>query len=265
MYTYPAGATGLDAAMPPWVLDGGYEAAFKRLRIRRRARRSRTRSRTPSTEWENLYLAAGSPDRVLLVEFKSDALKPLTGKTLAEVGEAARRGSGRHDHEPGARGSIARRHGLLHDVRGQHHASRSRCRGCRSAPTRRRWRRSRRSRSRRRTRAPTATSRACSGKYVRDEKVIPLEEAVRRLTGPAGDEPRARSAAASCAKGMFADVVVFDPATIADRATFEKPHQYAVGMRHVFVNGVAGAARTASTPARSRAARSGGRARSNAQ
>ena len=71
-------------------------------------------------DWENLYLAAGSPDRVLLVEFKSEALKPLTGKTLAEVGEAARRGSRRHDHEPRARGSIARRHGLLHDVGGQH-------------------------------------------------------------------------------------------------------------------------------------------------
>ena len=85
MYTYTAGATGLDAAMPPWVLDGGYEAAYKRLRgSRRRARRSPPRS-APAADWENLYLAAGSPDRVLLVEFKNDKLKPLTGKTLAEA------------------------------------------------------------------------------------------------------------------------------------------------------------------------------------
>ena len=85
MYTYTAGATGLDAAMPPWVLDGGYEAATNDCRIPHRVRKSPHAIRTPSPDWENLYLAAGSADRVLLVEFKSDALKPLTGKTLAEV------------------------------------------------------------------------------------------------------------------------------------------------------------------------------------
>ncbi len=86
MYTYTAGATGLDAAMPPWVLDGGYEEAYKRLQGSGDAQEDRaTPSRTPSQDWENLYLAAGSPDRVLLVDFKTEALKPLTGKTLAEV------------------------------------------------------------------------------------------------------------------------------------------------------------------------------------
>ena len=86
MYTYTAGATGLDAAMPPWVQDGGYDEAYKRLRDPDRcARRSPTAIRTGGTDWENLYLAAGSPDRVLLVGFKNEKLKPLTGKTLAEV------------------------------------------------------------------------------------------------------------------------------------------------------------------------------------
>src|SRR5687768_4370407 len=85
MYTYTAGATGLDASMPPWVLDGGYEAAFKRLRDPLIRKKIAAAIRTPSRDWENLYLAAGSPDRVLLVEFKTDALKPLTGKTLAEA------------------------------------------------------------------------------------------------------------------------------------------------------------------------------------
>ena len=101
---------------------------------------------------------------------------------------------------------------------------------------RRRWHRSCRSSNRRRIRAPTATSRGCSGKYVRDEKVIPLEEAIRQLTGlPATNLELDRRG--FLREGMFADVVVFDPQTIADRATFEKPHQFAIGMQHVFVNG----------------------------
>ena len=120
MYTYTAGATGLDASMPPWVLDGGYDAAYKRLADPATRKKIAKAIRTPSDDWENLYLAAGSPDRVLLVEFKSDALKPLTGKTLAEA--AKRRGEDPvdTDHEPGPRRSLTRRHGLLHDVRGQH-------------------------------------------------------------------------------------------------------------------------------------------------
>src|SRR5215203_321691 len=85
MYTYPAGATGLDASMPPWVLDGGYDALYPRLTNPDTRKKIAAAIRTPSNEWENLFLAAGSPDRVLLVEFKSDALKPLTGKTLAEA------------------------------------------------------------------------------------------------------------------------------------------------------------------------------------
>jgi N-acyl-D-amino-acid deacylase len=85
MYTYPAGATGLDASMPPWVLDGGYDALYPRLTNPETRKKIAAAIRTPSDEWENLFLAAGSPDRVLLVEFKSDALKPLTGKTLAEA------------------------------------------------------------------------------------------------------------------------------------------------------------------------------------
>ena len=85
MYTYPAGATGLDASMPPWVLDGGYEAAYKRLADPATRAKIAAAIRTPSDDWENLYRAAGSADRVQLVEFKSDKLKPLTGKTLAEA------------------------------------------------------------------------------------------------------------------------------------------------------------------------------------
>jgi N-acyl-D-amino-acid deacylase len=92
MYTYPASSTGLDAAMPPWVQEGGYDAWAERLKdpaIRERVKREMN---TPSDDWSNGYLAAGSPDNILLVSFKNEALKPLTGKTLAEV--AAMRGTG---------------------------------------------------------------------------------------------------------------------------------------------------------------------------
>ncbi|MCA1606616.1 MAG: amidohydrolase family protein, partial [Acidobacteria bacterium] len=85
MYTYPAGSTGLNASLPPWALDGGYEALFKRLQDPRTRQKIAEAVRTPTDEWENLYLNAGSPDRVLLVGFKTEKLKPLTGKTLAEV------------------------------------------------------------------------------------------------------------------------------------------------------------------------------------
>ena len=88
MYTYTAGATGLDAAMPPWVLDGGYDEAYKRLADPAIRKKIAQAVRTPSADWENLYLSAGSPDRLLLVEFKSEALKPLTGKTLEQVAKS---------------------------------------------------------------------------------------------------------------------------------------------------------------------------------
>ena len=132
------------------------------------AQRSDTRKKiaqaimTPTNDWENLFLAAGSPDRVLLVEFKSEALKPLTGKTLAEVAKTARRDPDRHDHEPGARRSPARRHRLFHDVGGQHQEADRAAVGVVRIGRRLDGAGSAVHSSRRRTRAPTATSRGCS-------------------------------------------------------------------------------------------------------
>src|SRR5438876_746029 len=85
MYTYPAGGTGLDACLPPWTEDGGYPALLKRLRDPATREKIAAEVRTPTDKWENLYLAAGSPDRILLCGFKSEKLKLLTGKSLAEV------------------------------------------------------------------------------------------------------------------------------------------------------------------------------------
>jgi N-acyl-D-amino-acid deacylase len=235
MYTYTAGATGLDAAMPPWVLDGGYEAAYRRLSdpvLRTQIARA---IRTPSTEWENLYLAAGSPDRVLLVEFKSEALKPLTGKTLAEA--AKLRGEDPIDTIMNLVLEDRSRVGTVYFMMSEDNIRRQ---------IRLPWVSFGSDAASMAPEPPFTKSSAhpraygnfarLLGRYVREEKLIPLHEAIRRLTGlPATNLELDRRGFLK--EGMFADVVVFDPATVADTATFEKPHQYAVGMKHVFVNG----------------------------
>ena len=236
MYTYEAGSTGLDASMPPWVLDGGYEAAYKRLSDPATRGKIARAIRTPSADWENLFLAAGSPDRVLLVEFKSDALKPLTGKTLAQA--AAARGEDPIDTIMNLVLEDRSRVGTVYFMMSEDNIRKqialpwvsfgSDAASMAPEPPF--------TKSSTHPRAYGNFARLL-GKYVRDEKVIPLQEAVRRLTGlPAtnlGLQDRGFIRA-----GGFADIVVFDPATIADTATFEKPHQYAVGMRQVFVNGM---------------------------
>jgi N-acyl-D-amino-acid deacylase len=236
MYNYPAGATGLDAAMPPWVLDGGYEQAFKRLKDPATRRKIAHAISTPSKDWENLYLAAGSPDRVLLVEFKSEALKPLTGKSLAEV--ARLRGESVTDTIMNLVLEDRSRVGTVYFMMSEDNIRKqirlpwvsfgSDAASMAPEPPF--------TRSSAHPRAYGNFARLL-GQYVREEKLILLEEAVRRLSGlPATNLALDRRG--FIREGMFADVVVFDPTQIADRATFEKPHQYAVGMSHVFVNGV---------------------------
>jgi N-acyl-D-amino-acid deacylase len=236
MYTYDAGSTGLDATMPPWVLNGGYGEARNRLSDPGTREKIAAAITTPSSEWENLYLAAGSADRVLLVGFKSEALKPLAGKTLAEV--AKLRGESVPDTIMNLVLEDQSRVGAVYFMMSEDNI-RKQMRlpwvsfgsdGGSMAPE------LPFTRSSTHPRAYGNVARLL-GRYVRDEKVMPLEEAVRRLSGlPATNlELDGRG---FLREGMFADVVVFDPAQIADRATFEKPHQYAVGMKHVFVNGV---------------------------
>jgi N-acyl-D-amino-acid deacylase len=236
MYTYPAGATGLDAAMPPWVLDGGYEAAYKRLKDPATRKKIAHAITTPSKEWENLYLAAGSPDRVLLVEFKSEALKPLTGKSLAEV--AKLRNESVTDTIMNLVLEDRSRVGTVYFMMSEDNIVKqmrlpwvsfgSDASSMTPEPPF--------TRSNPHPRAYGNFARLL-GRYVRDQRVMPLEEAVRRLTGlPAANLELDRRG--FLREGMFADVVVFDPARVADLATFEKPHQLATGMRHVIVNGV---------------------------
>jgi N-acyl-D-amino-acid deacylase len=236
MYTYTAGETGLDACLPPWTEDGGYPALFKRLRDPAMREKIKAQVQTPSNEWENMYLAAGSPDHILLAGFKSEKLKPLTGKTLAEV--AKMRGKDPIDTAMDLIAEDESRIGAIYFIISEENIKKELTKPWISfgsdAPSQ----------------APEGVFLKSSihpraygnfarllGKYVRDEKVIPMAEAIRRLSGlPAtnlGLDHRG-----FLKEGVFADVVVFDPAIIADRATFEKPQQYAIGMKHVFVNGV---------------------------
>jgi N-acyl-D-amino-acid deacylase len=236
MYTYTAGGTGLDASLPPWTEDGGYPALFQRLRDPTTRKKIKAEVQKPTSGWENLYFDAGGPEHILLAEFKSEKLKPLTGKTLAEV--ARTRGKDPIDTAMDLIAEDESRIGTLYFIMSEDNVKKELAKPWISfgsdeasqAPE------GLFLKSNPHPRAYGNFARAL-GKYSRDEKVIPMKEAVRRLSGlPAtnlGFDHRG-----FLKEGMFADVVVFDPAAIADRATYEKPHQYAVGVKHVFVNGV---------------------------
>jgi N-acyl-D-amino-acid deacylase len=236
MYTYTAAGTGLDACLPPWTQDGGYPALFKRLRDPATREKIKAEVQVDSDKWENLYLSAGSPDRILLVGFKSEKLKPLTGKTLAEVAKMRRK-----DPIDTAMDLIAEdesRISTIYNVMSEENVKKELTKPWISfgsdeasqAPE------PPFTKSNPHPRAYGNFARVL-GKYARDQKVLPLTDAIHRLSGlPAtnlGLDHRG-----FLKEGMFADVVVFDPATITDHATFEKPHQYATGMKQVFVNGV---------------------------
>jgi N-acyl-D-amino-acid deacylase len=251
MYTYVAGATGLDAAMPPWVQEGGHDAWVERLRdpvVRARVARE---MRTPTDAWENQMLMAGSPERVLLVGFRQDSLKYLTGRSLAEV--AIQRGTTPEEAAMDLVIADDSRVGTIYFLMSEDNVRKQIALPWVSfgsdagAP------------------APEGVflksnphPRAYGnfarllGRYVRDEGVIPLEEAIRRLTSlPAAN--LALRDRGQLAPGYHADVVVFDPATIAARATFEEPHALAEGVRDVWVNGVRvleGGEHTGATPGR---------------
>jgi N-acyl-D-amino-acid deacylase len=235
MYNYTAGATGLDAAMPPWVQEGGQRAWIARLkdpRIRRRVLKEMT---TPSNEWENLYLLAGTPENVLLTEFKNEKLKHLTGKTLGQI--AAMRGKSPAETAIELVIEDGSRVGAVYFLMSQENVKRqiklpwvSFCSDAGSLAPEGVF-----LKSNVHPRAYGSFARLL-GKYVREEKVITLTEAIRRLTRLPADNLRL-DRRGRIEKGYYADIVVFDPDKIIDHATFQKPHQYATGVIHVFVNG----------------------------
>ena len=236
MYTYPAGATGLDAAMPIWVQEGGIEQWTKRLKDPAIRERVIAEMRDPNAKWENLVLLSGGPDKVLLIGFKNDKLKPLTGKTLAEV--AKMRGKSPEETAMDLVIEDDSRVGTVYFLMNEDNVRRQTALPWMSFG------------SDAEAQAPEGVFLKSSthpraygnfsrllGKYVRDEKATTLPDAIRRMTSfPAANLGiRQRG---SLKPGYFADVVVFDPAKVQDHATFAKPQQLSTGVRDVFVNGV---------------------------
>ncbi len=234
MYPYTAGATGLTAAMPPWVQAGGLDAWIERMQDPAIRQRLAAEMRQPGEDWENLLLGAGA-DGLLLLGFKNEKLKPLIGKTLAEV--AAMRGT---TPEETAMDLVIEDHsrvltayflmsedniklGLSQPWVGIGSDSEA------SAPE------GEVLESLTHPRAYGSFARYL-GHYVRDQQVAPLADAIRRLTRLQAENWGLKNR--GCLDvGCYADVVIFDPDTIIDHATFDAPHQLASGVRDVFVNG----------------------------
>lgn len=235
VYTYPAGSTGLNVTIPPWVQEGGFEASLERMSDPETREQIILEMNTPSDDWENMFLAPGTPDNILMVSFKSEALRPLTGKTVAEV--AAMRGTTPEETimdlivEDGSRigtvyftqsEDIVRKAVALPWVSFNSDAASLATEGVflNSNPH---------------PRAYGSFARVL-GKFVRDEQVITLQEAIRKLAALPAQNMRI-DRRGELKQGFYADVVVFDPAEVQDHATFVEPHQYSTGMVHVFVNG----------------------------
>jgi N-acyl-D-amino-acid deacylase len=235
MYAYTAGATGLDAAMPTWVQQGGIDGWVAQLKKPDVRKKVIAEMRDPNAKWESLLLAAGSPERVLLIGFKTDKLKPLTGKTLAEV--AKMRGVSPEDAAIDLVIEDHTRVGTAYFLMSEENVKLGLSQPWVNIG------------SDAETPAPEGpfllsnphpraygTFARFLGRYVRDQKVTTLQDAIRRLTRQPAESFKLKDR--GCLdKGCFADIAVFDPAKINDLATFDKPHQYAVGMVHVFVNG----------------------------
>ena len=235
MYNYIAGATGLNASMPPWVQEGGYDKWAERLQdpeIRKKVYEEMT---TPTDDWENLMFAAGSAEKLLLVEFKNDSLKYLTGKTLAEVAKMRNKSP-----EETAMDLVVQdgsRVGTVYFLMSEDNVKKqialpymSFGSDAESAAPEGVFLKS--------STHPRAYGNVARllGKYVRDEKVIPLEEAIYKLTTLPATNLKIKNRGA-LKEGFYADVVIFDPNSIQDHATFEQPQQYATGVIDVFVNG----------------------------
>jgi N-acyl-D-amino-acid deacylase len=235
MYTYTAAATGLNACMPPWVQEGGNEEWCKRLKDKTIRTRLIEEISEPGESWENFYDLAGTPDNILLVGFSADSLKNYTGKTLSEVAKI------RKTHPIETMMDLVANNGkdvgAVYYLMSEENVKKqlrlpymSICSDSESQSPDGVFLKS--------SVHPRAygTFARLLGKYVRDEKVMTLEEAVRRLSGLPAENLRL-DRRGKLVPGFYADVVVFDPLKVADLATFTSPQQFSTGMVHVFVNG----------------------------
>ena len=236
MYTYIAGGTGLTATMPPTLQDGGFGKLRERLQnpVLRQQVKKEMNSRTD--KWENFFYAAGTPENILVVGFKQDSLKKYTGKTLGQIAKIF----GKSPEETAMDLIIkdSTRVECIYFLMDENNVKKQMAIPWLSFGS------DEGSytnegvflKSNAHPRAYGNVARLL-GKYVREEKVIALQEAIRKLSKLPATNLKI-SKRGELKTGNFADIVIFDPAKIKDNATFEKPHQYAEGMIHVFVNGV---------------------------
>jgi len=237
MYTYDAAATSLAAIFPPWTQDGGHSAWIERLKDPETREQIIEEIKTPTDEWENFYQMAGGGDGIILVGLRSDELQKYVGMTLSEV--AAERGD-----EDEVRTAVDltiednNRIGAIYYLMSEENVQRQiqlpwmsfgSDGGTFAAE----------GDVLNRQMHPRAWGNFARllGKYVREEKLISLEEAIYRLTGLPASNLKLNDRG-FLNEGYYADIVIFDPETIEDHATFENPHQYATGVEHVFVNGI---------------------------
>ena len=236
MYTYAASATGLTSCFPPALQDGGFGALRKRLQDPAVRAATVKAMHTNARDWENNYYGSGGPENILLLAFKQDSLKKYTGKTLAAVAKI--RGTSPEATAMDLVVQDSTRVGVAYFYMKEENVKRQVALPwvsfgsdsgsmapegvfLKSSPHPRAY----------------GTFARVLGKYARDEHRMPLQEAIRKLSNlPAKNLKLPKRGELKV--GNFADVLVFDPAKVADRATFAAPHQYATGMSHVFVNGV---------------------------
>jgi N-acyl-D-amino-acid deacylase len=236
MYTYTAGATGLDASMPPWVQEGGYDEWKRRLQDPEIRAQVMKEINTPTDEWENLYLQAGSASKMILVGFANPDLRYLTGKTLQEAADILKKDPVETMMdlviEDGSRV------GTVYFIMSEENIKKKI-----AIP----WMRFGSDagsmtpegvflESNTHPRAYGNFARLL-GKYVRDEGIISLEEAIKKLTSNPAKTLKIKNRGV-LKEGYYADVVIFDKNTIKDHSTFSKPHQFSTGVKHVIVNGM---------------------------
>lgn len=236
MYNYPAAATSFTAIMPSWVQEGGRAAWIERLKDPEIRSRVKAEIAAPSDEFENFYVMAGSPDRIITVGFQNPELRHYTGRSLASI--ADERGTDPIDTAIDLIIEDNSSVGVVYFLMSEENVRRQIALpwmsfGSDSGSM------ANEGDFLRRNPHPRAYGNFARllGKYVRDEQIIPMEEAIFKLTGLPASNLKIRDRGL-LKSGYFADIVVFDPATIQDHATFENPHQYATGVKHVFVNGV---------------------------
>ena len=235
IYPYIAGSTALSACLPPWALEGGTEKMMERLRDPQIRQRLKTEISQEQTTWENIYLGSGGPGGVLIGSVVNRELDSLQGKRISEIAEQQKK-----DPLDAVFDLILADHGQTGAI--YFMMSEDDMRAAMKSPLVSFCTDS----GSRATDGPLAGSKShprgwgsyprILGRYVRDEKLLTLEDAIHKMTGASAARVGLKERG-SIKEGMFADITIFDPSKVIDRATFESPNQYPIGIDYVIVNG----------------------------